>query len=829
MRPPTQAPGRFQFSPDVGGDTLHTADAVNRPTLTDNNDDVVNLDDGTTVKGVAIDPQGTGGGIAGSSGDTGGGTIDDVIVLDAGTSGTQPGVELDGTTGTFNVSNLTVTTNGSIGVRLNNAGTVAFAPTGTISVSTSGAKALDATGTAMATSAFDTIAATGSTTGGVSMTSTTGTTTFGDLTLTTTGGSSPAFLLNSAGTISVPASGTANLSAAGGPAVDVTGTSGATLAFDGVSSTNSATDGVNIAGLGAGTFSAATGSIQNAGGVDFDLDGGSGTVTYPGAITDDAGQLVRVQNTAGGTKSFSGAITDGNDGDGGGIALANNPGATIRFDGGLTLSTGTSAALSATGGGTLAVPDPAGSAVNSIVTTTGTALNVVNTTIHGDGLAFQSIASNGAPNGIVLNNTGANGGLTVTGTGSAGSGGTIQNTTSDSIALTSTRSVNLSWMNVTSSRESGILGSSVVGLTLNNDSFVNNGDDAGDDGIRIADLTGTNAWTALNVTGSARNNVFIDNTTGTMSSLAVSGASHFDNLGASFGANAFLVQARGTAVITSGSIDGATFADNKPARGITVQAQDGGRIGDSSSNAFVVENSTFVNNGLHASFEQSGTAQLTFRLLDNGSAGAPMTMPNAVFGTSHAVNVFSSSTSTGGTIRGRISGNYIGDPAVVGSGSATGNGIRAMIQGKTVATLLIDSNTVRQTPQARGVDLQFLGPLDSSGVASPHDVTVINNSVIPSDSTGFPASAIYVAADSQGGGAVTLRADIRGNTVPAGTAVDSLPTFLALDKVAVQAVCQLVNTTGSADATAQLTATNTGSASAASGCTLIAGPITTPP
>jgi hypothetical protein len=58
----------------------------------------------------------------------------------------------------------------------------------------------------------------------------------------------------------------------------------------------------------------------------------------------------------------------------------------------------------------------------------------------------------------------------------------------------------------------------------------------------------------------------------------------------------------------------------------------------------------------------------------------------------------------------------------------------------------------------------------------------------------------------------------------------SLPTFLALDKVLPAAVCQLVDTAPpSANATAQLTSTNTGSASAATGCTLIAGPIGTPP
>ena len=50
----------------VGADTLHSADAANKPTITDNNADVVDLDDGNEVRGLSIDPQGTGGGIAGA-------------------------------------------------------------------------------------------------------------------------------------------------------------------------------------------------------------------------------------------------------------------------------------------------------------------------------------------------------------------------------------------------------------------------------------------------------------------------------------------------------------------------------------------------------------------------------------------------------------------------------------------------------------------------------------------------------------------------------------------------------------------------------------------
>jgi large repetitive protein len=130
----------------VGSDTLHTGDAIKRPTITDSGADVVALDDSNEVRGLEIDPQGAGGGIAGATGDTGGATIDDVRIIDSGTAGTQPGLELDSTTGTFNISNLTVSTNGSAGVRLHNTTTPAnavnavFAPAGQISITSSGAE-----------------------------------------------------------------------------------------------------------------------------------------------------------------------------------------------------------------------------------------------------------------------------------------------------------------------------------------------------------------------------------------------------------------------------------------------------------------------------------------------------------------------------------------------------------------------------------------------------------------------------------------------------------------------------------------------------------------
>ncbi len=248
-------------------------------------------------------------------------------------------------------------------------------------------------------------------------------------------------ITGSAGLQIAVGAGVVRSTAVGGPAVDLT-TVTASLPLPQISSTNSASTGVSLVTV-PGTFSAgASSSISNATGTDFVVSGANATVTYAGTITDDVGPLVQVTNTTGGTKTFSGAITDGNDGDGSGISLTTNTGATINFQGGLLLSTGANPAFTATGGGTVNVcdenpcnPSATGLLVNTLTTTTATALNVANTTIGASGLEFRAISANGATSGIILNTTGALGGLSVKGSGAAGSGGTIQNSTGPGISL----------------------------------------------------------------------------------------------------------------------------------------------------------------------------------------------------------------------------------------------------------------------------------------------------------------------------------------------------------------------------------------------------------
>lgn len=212
--------------------------------------------------------------------------------------------------------------------------------------------------------------------------------------------------------------------------------------------------------LGEGGLS---GHTQNA----LRASGGAGSFSYAGTISKTANSsvpAVSITGKNGGTAIFSGQISASANTPG--IALESNTGgAAIHFTGGLNLSTGTQTAFSATGGGTVVATQNNTSIVNRLTTTAGVALNVSGVTIGDAGLAFRSIQSSGGANAIILNNTGS-GALTVTGTNSADSGGTIQNQTGDAIRLSNTGPVSLRDMRVTGSGENHINASTVAGLAL---------------------------------------------------------------------------------------------------------------------------------------------------------------------------------------------------------------------------------------------------------------------------------------------------------------------------------------------------------------------------
>ena len=183
------------------------------------------------------------------------------------------------------------------------------------------------------------------------------------------------------------------------------------------------------------------------------------------AVTTTTGTGVGLSDV-GGSLTFTGLTTNG--GTGASLTGTNGSATTFSFSG-VAISSATNSGFLATGGGRVTVTG----ASNTLTSTTGTALTVTDTTIDTSGLTFRSISANGGTNGIVLRNTGSIGGLTVTGNGGpctvvtpTCTGGTIQNTTADSLSLTNTARVNLGRMAINSSRANGIFGTGVNGFVL---------------------------------------------------------------------------------------------------------------------------------------------------------------------------------------------------------------------------------------------------------------------------------------------------------------------------------------------------------------------------
>jgi Ca2+-binding RTX toxin-like protein len=722
----------------IGGHTLATGTAGQRPTITATDADVVTLDDGNIIRGVEVDPDGAGGGIAGGAGDTNG-TIDDVRIVDTGTAGTQPGLELDGTNGTIAVSNLIVSTSGATGIRLNGAGTVGFADAGTISVTTTGARALDFTSTNLGTSVIDTVTVTGSGNGGVSTTNTTGAITFGDLALTTTSGAVAAFLLSNATGVTVPASGTANVNATGGPAVDASG-SVATLSFDNVTSTNSATRGVNLLSLGTGTFTASGGTISgNQVGPAFEVQGGSGDVTYPGSIQDGPGSLsVAVISRTGGTVSFSGSVTDGNDG-GGGVLVQNNSGGstvfsgpskvfhsgnqtvgnvemmnsdghTLRFlGGGLSIATDNNNAegFLAHNSGTVEVTGPN----NTIATSIERALSVVSTDIGAADLTFQSISSTAGSQGVVLDTTGSAGNLVVTGTGgtctiadtTGCTGGTISGFSGadDSgqvpggtgIVLRNTTAPSFTRILVNAnggSENYGIRGTSVNGLTLADSVLTGTiGTSAltehKDGALRFEELTGTVNVTNTAVNGGFFTNIMVDNTAGALDAT-------FDNVDSltlddAGGDDAVQFEGIGTADMDVEYKNSAIERANADMFQYIADGTGGGDL-DLTGNTFINSDTSQFTGGGGLALVGAAKGPVTMDVLNN-------TLQNAK---TNALTVIKSADVLAGTnnLTATIDNNDIGLAGTANSGSFDGDGIEITTFGDGNATFNVTNNEIRQ-------------------------------------------------------------------------------------------------------------------------------------
>jgi hypothetical protein len=551
----------------------------------------------------------------------------------------------------------------------------------------------------------------------------------------------------------VVGAGVGTVSAVNGPAIDFAFVTG-TLPLALLTSTNSTSNGVTLTSF-EGSLSAATGStITNSTAADFLVSAGAANVTYDGTITDDVGRLVDVNGTTGGTKAFTGAITDNDDGDGTetGVSLTNNTGATISFRGGLLIRTTTNAAFTATGGGTVEVCDEnpcnvaaTGALINTLTTTAGTALNVSNTTVSSNGLEFRSISANGGSAGIVLSNTSASGGLKVTGTGSPGTGGTIQNIAGRGASFISARNISLSWVNFTNANtvdgatsdgvvggnentdengaihlsaavnvslsniaisgttaQHGINGNNVTNLDLTNVSISSSGDEVWESGIFLWHLKGLpsasqdSVWNNVDITDSAQFNVAIINASATGSGekdkLTIQSGSTFTNSGKNVIGDHITVFNSGTAnfqvvvdTVTFTSKAGGEYAGAHTSDGIQVDVS-----GVSARSDATVTGSTFTGDGAgQSAINMSGTTGIGTFLVQNN---------NAVVRAAVGINV---AVTGSASLSGTISGNTLGTSVT----NNPGQGINIVEDTSSgTITLNVFSNTIQGADGAARFD-----------------------------------------------------------------------------------------------------------------------------
>ncbi len=531
----------------------------------------------------------------------------------------------------------------------------------------------------------------------------------------------PAITGNAFGTLTLD---TVTVNTGNGALSLTTGTANAT--FMSVTSTGG-TNNVNLVNV-VGTVTLGSGALSGATSHAFNVNQGTATISYAGTINNSAANSVRVTNKTAGTVTFSGAVS----GTGAGVFLDTNTGATINFSGGLTLNTGTNAAFTATGGGTVSATQNNTSIINVITTTSGTGLNIANTTIGASGVTFRSITAGtgvgSAGTGIILDNTGISGGLTVAGNGSTGSGGTIQHKTGGDgttagigIYLNNTRNVSLSWMQLNDFDNFGIRGTNVTNFTLASStvSGTNGTNTASREGSVIFDnLLGTNSAIGVIISGAVEDNLRVENTSGMLTAFNLSNCTIQNNSTTS--GNIGFRFASGTSATNpsmTGTVSNCTFQGNRTDT-INVDASNNATVNITISNNTIVAGTAGNNQGnLGINVTTAGTGTLNYSITNN-KIGTDGTTERPLM--NHGINVFGGNNSL---ISGVVKTNTI-----VKDNTSSGFGIRVFQQDNGAIRANIDGNAITKVGLDFGIDVTNNG--NSAGASTGTvQVAVKNNNV----------------------------------------------------------------------------------------------------
>ena len=535
---------------------------------------------------------------------------------------------------------------------------------------------------------------------------------------------------------------TLTMNGTGSKLIGTSATTG-TVAITGVNITGGTT-GLSLTNVPA-TVTVTGGAFSGISGTDVHVNDGSGVVSIGATITNTAGRSVHIQNRDGGSVTFTGAIND----TGTGIRLeSNNAAHTTHFNGGLAISSGANIGLHATSGGIVNVTG----AANTITTGAAAALHVQDTTIGANGMTFLSLSANGAANGIVLNNTGATAGLTVTGAAAANSGGTIQNTTSHGVLMTSTTSPSFTRFRIMNTGGSGVKGTGVNHFTFVNGAISGSNDDgtalANESNIAFHDavsgtennLSGNVTITGNSLTTALYHGIDILNHAGTITSANISGntitSSTSGALSQGSGIRFTGWGSAGTAAqVTNANITNNTITNFPVGAGILVfggnnnnalapattmgQAGNGSAIVNITGNSIAGQSSANPMNTFAIQVSVSGVGQGNFNISNNGTVGSPLTNIGG--------NVISHSALGLANVTSVISNNVIVANHGIGGAFGISVGAGQVFAGTDNATLTttISGNTISQTDgngiiaSAREASANLVARILNNNVAAP--------------------------------------------------------------------------------------------------------------
>jgi hypothetical protein len=402
-------------------------------------------------------------------------------------------------------------------------------------------------------------------------------------------------------------------------------------------------------------------------------------------------------------------------------------GHTVSFTGGgLDIDTTSGPGMSSSGGGRLEVTG----AANTIDTSTGSGLVVSGSAITANDVTFQRVSTNGAPNGILLNSTGAAGNLAVTGTGGTCTfatptctGGNIANSTDDGISLTSTAGPTFASVNVHDGQDNGMSATTVSALSVDNSIFVDNSDDIATNdeaNLRMRNVSGSSSVTNSLFREARVSEVYWTPTTATGSMTWTNNTVGPDNAGEL--GNGLLLNPTSTAVTTL-NVSGGSFT------GINGDSLRPTGEDTSATTVNVSGATTFLDSNSGVNFSANDDADLTFDV-----SGSTFTRH-----ASHALQmIVNDNTTSGSIVRGKALNNVIGN-GTADSGSHDANGISYDLEGAADIVLNVSNNTVRNT-DTQGIFIQSVRfPSGTPNLGPNVDLHLRDNTVTNiDDNSAFP-------------------------------------------------------------------------------------------